>query len=209
ELCELDVEIANRTDGLTEPCELGAKLRRLDGKDVLEQRDRRSEPSARDAHVVQVLDVVAEPRPGLVRDERGEVSAQNRERDLPDRVRGRDRGWAELLALRTPDSGGGQPGLVLAEHGRLQATCSVEAFDERRDRLDGRLGHLDLDASQTTQQPAVGIPNRGLVEEKLAARHIGARELEHAASRLQFEEGQQLTRADERTDALADRPTRP
>ncbi len=68
---ELDIEIADVTEGRRHPPELGPKDPGPHRQDLDEEIERGPETPRGDAHVVQLLGVLAQPRPGLLGPQNG------------------------------------------------------------------------------------------------------------------------------------------
>ena len=148
ELLDLDVEVADSAQHLADPAELLPSFQRGLRQHLDEQRQRCPESAGRDAHVVQLLDVVSEPRPGLLREHGREVPAQDRQGNRPARHLRVDRARAESFRGRRPEVGGQEPGLELAQARGLQRTRVAQLMNERLERLQGGRRHLDLDPPQ-------------------------------------------------------------
>lgn len=96
-LLDLNVEVANSAESLTDPAELLARLQGGLRQDVGEERQGCSESAGCDAHVVEFLDVVSEPRARLLREHHGELPPQDGESDVPAAHPGVDLDCAESL----------------------------------------------------------------------------------------------------------------
>jgi hypothetical protein len=119
----LHVDVADFAERGRDVGEVLAQRHHLARQRAVEEADRRAHPARRDAHLVQVLRIVAEPRAGLAVEEHGELAAQRRERGLAERRPGRDRRRAEVGRARQLDASRGEPGL---EH-RLPRLAQAES----------------------------------------------------------------------------------
>ena len=203
-LLELDVEIADGSERAAQPAQVVRQGRRRRRQHVGKEREGRPQAAARDAHVVQLLDVVPEPRAGLLREQGREVAPQHRERNLADRRLRVEGSGAERVrdGLETRRE---EAHLVLRQLDRLEAACGAHLVDEGPERSQRRLGRLDLDPVQPRRGAARLRPDRGLVECDLAGREPLRLDRERAPGGPNLEQHPHLLRAGHRPDAL-DRP---
>ena len=191
ELLDLDVEVADSAEHLADPAEVIPSFQRAFRQHLGEQRERGPEPAGCDAHVVQLLDVVSEPRAGLLREHGREVPAQDGQGNGAARHLRVDRARAESFRRPGTEIGGQDPGLELAQAGGLQRTCFAQLANERLEPLEGSFRHLDLDPPQACRGPAALLVDRGLVERDLARRQAFGLEREGAAAGAHLEQRQQ------------------
>ena len=139
ELLDLDVEVADSAEHLADPAELLARFQRGFRQHLGEQRQRCPEPAGRDAHVVQLLDVVSEPRAGLLREHRREVPAQDGQGDGPARhLRDRSRSRRIVPGGEGRRSEDRSPASNLLRPAGCSAHASRSSSNERLERTAAR-----------------------------------------------------------------------
>ena len=153
---------------------------------------------------MQLLDVVAETRPGLVRQERFEVPPQHVERKRADRPVGIDRSETEALGLRLPQVDREQARLVLAQLRGSERASDAQALDERHEGVDRCRGHLDLDAAKARRSRSVARLDPRLVERHLTGSDASGRDGKGVPVRPHLEETQELLAARDGANALSD-----
>src|SRR5918997_4709008 len=149
-LLDMNVEVADRTQHAREVAQLLSEPTRPLRKRVLEDLDRGPHPSRGHAHVVQLFGILALPGARLVGPHGGELAAQHREGQLPEREGGVHPRGPEVRPSLRAQPRGEEPGLVLGDPGLTQPQGASHLRDELPDprvrSLPGR--HLHLDARQ-------------------------------------------------------------
>jgi hypothetical protein len=130
-LLNLHVAVADLAEPPGQPLELPADRLNPNGEHPFEQPDRGSEAADGHPHVVDLLGVLPQPRPRLVRQGLDELPAQDGERCLSYRHRVLDLGAPQIGGRRGSQAGGQQAGLELRTRGGREPAFGLELLYER------------------------------------------------------------------------------
>ena len=167
---ELDVEVADYPKLSGQPSELLADTDRTEGQDAGKQTKCSTHTPRRHSHLMECLDVLAEPRPWLVRQHGGSVLAQRRVGELARRRLLRHSSRAEIGQAGDADARSHQTGLELRQRRRPQTALPAQLLNEWLYGVDERGRHLELDPLQPQLAPLGAGGNDGVVQRQL--RHM-------------------------------------
>ena len=207
---ELHVEVADVAEHARDPAQIVAQRDEVGRQCVGEEPQRGAHPPAGDAHVVQRLDFLAEPRARLVREVGAQLAAQGRVGDRHETRAAVVLERAEVGRIGRAQRGRGEAGLELRAAGGRQSGAFQQLPRERLDRLEAALAaDLELQAPQLDRR-AAAVPypiqlDRGAVEGDLGQHGVALAEVEAAALGAQHEQRPQLAHAGHGAHALRDR----
>ncbi len=144
---QLHIEVADRTQDAGQPAELIPEVAAPNGEDLGEEIKRGAQATCRDAHVVQLLGVIAQARTGLLLPEHGQLASQDGIGQLAQVHIGVDLGRTEIRRSRDHHAAGEEAGLELGERRRLQPACGAQLEHQRSERIHPLVKHADFDSA--------------------------------------------------------------
>ena len=144
---------------------------------AFEQGERGPQATGGHPHVVQLLDVLSESRPGLMGQHRSQLAAEDGVSDVPDRGVGRQRRRTEEGCPGHLQPGGQEADLEFRQNGRLQTALPSELVDEGREHVHPSGDCLHLDPAHPHRVLVVTDDDDGVVEVQFAEKLLfGAQE---------------------------------
>ncbi len=164
---DLDVEVAHGTEDGGEPTQLLAEGLGPHGQHVREEGEGGPQAPRGHPHVVQLLDVLAEPGPRLLVAQHGELAPEHGVGQLADGRLPADGGRAQIGRARDVLAEGEQPGLELREAGGLEPAGGPQLVHDRLERAEPVRLDLDLDPAQLHGSLSVADDDDGVIERDL------------------------------------------
>ena len=205
EVLQLHVEVAHGAEPLRAPAQLLPRVEQRRGDHLVEDAQRGAQAARGDAHVVELLDVLAESGAALAHEEVAGAPAQHRIRAIDRAVVLGDRRGAEVGRARAAVRDA-QPGGELALGRGRQPALRLHRAEERRQRRETTPGDLlDLDAAQRRGRPG-RIAHRRVVDRDLGEHHGARAHVPRVAARVHLEQRRRCRRPEHQSQPRADRP---